>query len=232
MKRILVVDDQKAITELLVTYLVQNGFEPIVARDGEDALAKYEKYDIDLILLDIMMPKKDGYEVLQAIRNYSSVPIIMVTAKGEEGDRVMGLDYGADDYIVKPFSPKEVIARINAILRRVIKAEYKEKIPSFRCDDLEIYPEQFLVKLEGREIPLTKKELEILWIMATHKNKVFSRDELLDLVWGYDYYGDMRTVDTHMKRLRGKLGDQLERSWRVKTIWGVGYQFETDEKED
>lgn len=232
MKRILVVDDQKAITELLVTYLLQNGFEPIVARDGEDALTKYEKYDIDLILLDIMMPKKDGYEVLQAIRNDSSVPIIMVTAKGEEGDRVMGLDYGADDYIVKPFSPKEVIARINAILRRVIKTDYKEKTPSFRYEDLEVYPEQFLVKLDGCEIPLTKKEMEILWIMATHRNKVFSRDELLDLVWGYDYYGDIRTVDTHMKRLRAKLGDQLERRWRFKTIWGVGYQFETDEKED
>lgn len=230
MKKILVVDDQEAIRALLVTYLVQNEFDPIVARDGEEAIEKYEQHHIDLVLLDIMLPKKDGYEVLKELRARGSVPVVMVTAKGEEGDRVMGLEYGADDYIVKPFSPKEVIARIHAILRRVIRHVPEEKRLFLKYDTLEIYPDQFLVKVEGHERVLTKKEMEILWVMANHKNKVYSRDELLDLVWGYEYCGDMRTVDTHMKRLRAKLGDEASRTWQIKTIWGVGYQFETEEK--
>lgn len=223
---VLIADDHKEITDILMTYLLQNGFSPIVAHDGLEALEKFHKFPVMLILLDIMMPKKDGYEVLKEIRSTSNVPIIMITAKGEEGDKVLGLDYGADDYIVKPFSPKEVIARINAVLRRVVTTPMTPSSQQLKVYDLEINMDTYKVNLSGLPINLTKKEIDILWVLASHQNKVFSRDELLDLVWGYDYYGDMRTVDTHVKRLRAKLNLSDEHPWHIKTIWGVGYTFE------
>lgn len=224
---ILIADDHKEITDILMTYLLQNGFNPIVAHDGFEAIEKFNKYPITLMLLDIMMPKKDGYEVLKEIRSISNVPIIMITAKGEEGDKILGLDYGADDYIVKPFSPKEVIARINAVLRRVVMTPEIPSMQILKCHDLAINMDTYKVTVNNEPLNLTKKEIDILWVLASNPNKVFSRDELLDLVWGYDYYGDMRTVDTHVKRLRAKLCLSETHPWHIKTIWGVGYTFET-----
>ena len=225
---ILIADDHKEITDILTTYLLQNGFTPIVAHDGLETLEKFHKFPVTLILLDIMMPKKDGYEVLKEIRTSSNVPIIMLTAKGEEGDKILGLDYGADDYIVKPFSPKEVIARINAVLRRVIPTnEPSSQSQALTLHDLVLNLETYQVTIDGIPINLTKKEIDLLWVLASHPNRAFTRDELLDLVWGYDYYGDMRTVDTHMKRLRHKLNRSESAPWYIKTIWGVGYALET-----
>lgn len=225
---ILIADDHKEIADILTTYLLQNGFTPIVAHDGLDALEKFHKFSVTLILLDIMMPKKDGYEVLKEIRSTSNVPIIMLTAKGEEGDKILGLDYGADDYIVKPFSPKEVIARINAVLRRVVPTtEPSSQSQVLTLHDLVLNLETYQINIGNISINLTKKEIDLLWVLASHPNRVFTRDELLDLVWGYDYYGDMRTVDTHMKRLRHKLNLSESSSWHIKTIWGVGYALET-----
>lgn len=171
------------------------------------------------------MPKKDGFEVCHEIRQSSNVPIIMITAKGEDADRIMGLDIGADDYIVKPFSPGEVMARIRAILRRVdISGEEDKKI--IRHPGLEINISDYEVKVNGYPVNLTKKEIEILWLLSTNAGKVFSRDNLLDSVWGYEYYGDARTVDTHIKRLRAKIDISDTSAWDIKTIWGVGYKFE------
>lgn len=225
---ILIADDHKEITNILTTYLLQNGFTPIVAHDGLETLEKFHKYNVALILLDIMMPKKDGYEVLKEIRCSSNVPIIMVTAKGEEGDKVLGLDYGADDYIVKPFSPKEVMARINAVLRRVITTEQAtSSCQTLALHDLVLSLETYQASINNKPLNLTKKEMDLLWVLASSPNRVFTRDELLDLVWGYDYYGDMRTVDTHMKRLRHKLDRGEDSPWHIKTVWGVGYALES-----
>lgn len=185
----------------------------------------FNKYSPLLLLLDVMMPKKDGFEVCHEIRQSSNVPIIMITAKGEDADRIMGLDIGADDYIVKPFSPGEVMARIRAILRRVdISGEEDKKI--IRHPGLEINISDYEVKVNGYPVNLTKKEIEILWLLSTNAGKVFSRDNLLDSVWGYEYYGDARTVDTHIKRLRAKIDISDTSAWDIKTIWGVGYKFE------
>ncbi|MEF9960620.1 MAG: response regulator transcription factor [Niameybacter sp.] len=226
-KFILIADDHKEITSILETYLLQNGFFPIIASDGEEALRKFNAFPIQLILLDIMMPKKDGYAVLQTIRQASSIPIIMLTAKGEEGDKILGLDYGADDYIVKPFSPKEVIARIHAVLRRVVPLSEPSTKQHLTLHNLSLNLETYQVTIGTAQLNLTKKEIDLLWVLASHPNRVFTRDELLDLVWGYDYYGDMRTVDTHMKRLRHKLNLDEDSPWHIKTIWGVGYTLET-----
>jgi Response regulators consisting of a CheY-like receiver domain and a winged-helix DNA-binding domain len=224
-RNVLIAEDNKSIVDLLTAYLLQFGFSPITAMDGEDALNKFKKYNPDIILLDIMMPKKDGYEVLKEIRQTSNVPIIMVTAKSEEANRIMGLDYGADDYIVKPFSPKEVIARINAVLRRIQPSNNKSE-NIIVVDNLKIDLEQYSVEIDGVPMNLSKKEIDLLWLLTSNANRTFSRDVLLDKIWGADYYGDMRTVDTHIKRLRAKLNIKEEYSWNLETIWGVGYKFE------
>lgn len=224
-KSILIADDHEDILEILQRYVSKEGYSPILAHDGEEAILKLKECNPVLILLDVMMPKKDGFEVCRQIRESSNVPIIMITAKGEDGDRIMGLDIGADDYIVKPFSPAEVMARIRAVLRRidVLEEETKDII---RLPGLEIDISSYEVKINGENINLTKKEIEILWLLAGNPGKVFSRDNLLDRVWGFDYFGDARTVDTHIKRLRSKIDFTQPLKWDIKTIWGVGYKFE------
>ncbi len=222
---ILIADDNDGILEILKAYVAKEGYEPLLSRDGEDALDKFKKYHPLLILLDVMMPKMDGFQVCREVRKESNVPIIMVTARSEDADRIMGLDIGADDYIVKPFSPGEVMARIRAVLRRMDLSD-DEKKSSLYHPGLEIDLSSYEVKIEGQMVSLTKKETEILWLLASNPGKVFSRDNLLNSVWGYDYFGDARTVDTHIKRLRSKIPSPESLSWDIKTIWGVGYKFE------
>lgn len=224
-KSILIADDHEDILEILQRYVSKEGYIPIIAHDGEEAISKFMEYTPSLLLLDVMMPKKDGFEVCSKIRETSNVPIIMITAKGEDGDRIMGLDIGADDYIVKPFSPAEVMARIRAVLRRIDISEEEEK-DIIRIPGLEIDISSYEVLVRGEPINLTKKEIEILWLLAGNPGKVFSRDTLLNRVWGYDYFGDARTVDTHIKRLRSKIDFSKTLTWDIKTIWGVGYKFE------
>lgn len=230
MSIILIADDNAQIASILEEYAKKEGYEPVIARDGEEALQKFEQYAPDVILLDVMMPRVDGFEVCRRIRAASNVPVIMVTARGEDFERIMGLDIGADDYIVKPFSPGEVMARVRAILRRMQPGEKAAGI--FGFDNLKINIEDYTVFIGGEAVSLTKKETEILWTLASNKNKVFSRENLLNTVWGYEYYGDARTVDSHIKRLRAKLDASPHSAWEIKTIWGVGYKFEVhaDEK--
>lgn len=225
-KLILIADDHDDILEILQRYVSKEGYIPIIAHDGEEAIQKFKEYTPILLLLDVMMPKKDGFEVCRQIRETSNVPIIMITAKGEDGDRIMGLDTGADDYIVKPFSPAEVMARIRAVLRRIDISEEEEEKDIIRFPGLEINVSTYEILVEGQNINLTKKEIEILWLLAGNPGKVFSRDILLDRVWGYDYFGDARTVDTHIKRLRSKIDISETSNWDIKTVWGVGYKFE------
>ena len=225
MYKVLIADDNKQIVSILSEYCKKNNFTVSAVFDGETALKEIEKNKFDIVLLDVMMPKKDGFDVCRETRKFSNVPIIMITARGEDYEKIMGLEIGADDYIVKPFSPGEIIARINAILRRIMpKNDESEKI--FTFDNLEIDLNNFTVKVNDEIIPLTKKEIEILWTLATNQNKVFTRENLLDLIWGFDYFGESRTVDTHIKRLRAKLDNYKHEKWNIKTIWGVGYKFD------
>jgi len=225
MYKVLIADDNKQIVSILSEYCKKNNFIVSTVFNGEDALKEVEENKFDIVLLDVMMPKKDGFDVCREVRKFSNVPIIMITARGEDYEKIMGLEIGADDYIVKPFSPGEIIARINAILRRITpKNDDSEKIFSF--DNLEIDLNNFTVKINNEIISLTKKEIEILWTLATNQNKVFTRENLLDLIWGFDYFGDSRTVDTHIKRLRAKLDNYGHKKWNIKTIWGVGYKFD------
>lgn len=223
--KILIVDDNKQITSILKEYAIKEGFEPVIAFDGEDAINKFNLENPDILLLDVMMPNKDGFQVCREIRKESSVPIIMITARGEDFEKIMGLEIGADDYIVKPFSAGEVMARVRAVLRRIKKDEHKKEI--FEFDNLKINLDDYTVYIDGKFVNLTKKEFEIFWTLANNKNKVFSRDSLLNLLWGYDYIGDNRTVDNHIKRLRAKIDEFEHKSWMISTIWGVGYKFET-----
>ncbi|MDD2422250.1 MAG: response regulator transcription factor [Heliobacteriaceae bacterium] len=227
-KIILIADDNEGILDILQTYVKKEGYLPLTATDGVETLEKFRKYQPVLILLDVMMPKKDGFQVCQEIRRESNVPVIMVTAKGEDADRIMGLDIGADDYIVKPFSPGEVMARIRAVLRRIELPEDK-KSDLVQLADLTINIADYEVRIDNQRVNLTKKEIEILWLLAAHPGKVFSRDNLLNSVWGYDYFGDARTVDTHIKRLRAKLNINEHFAWDIKTVWGVGYKLEVME---
>ena len=222
--KILIADDNVKINGNLKDYLERSGYETVSAFDGVETLEKFHNENPDLILLDIMMPKKDGFEVCREIRLQSMVPIIMVTARGEDFERIMGLEIGADDYIVKPFSSEEILARIKAIVRRISFEDNKNQ--KFSYDNLEIDLDSYIVKLNGEIIPLTKKEIELLWTLSTNKNKVFTRDNLLDNLWGYDYYGDTRTIDSHIKRLRAKLKKHEHPNWNIETIRGVGYKFE------
>ncbi|MDD4835444.1 MAG: response regulator transcription factor [Lutispora sp.] len=226
MPTILIADDNKQITSILEEYAKKEGFVPKVALDGCEAIELFHKLQPDIVLLDVMMPKMDGFEVCREIRKTSNVPIIMITARGEDFEKIMGLDIGADDYIVKPFSPGEVMARVRAILRRLARDDEKQQTYSF--DNLKINLDDYIVTIDGENISLTKKEIELLWTLATNKNKVFSRENLLNSLWGYDYFGDSRTVDSHIKRLRAKLDEFEHDKWQIKTIWGVGYKFEGD----
>lgn len=227
MTKILIADDNKQITSILAEYAKKNGYEPIIAFDGEEAINKFETENPDILLLDVMMPIKDGFEVCREIRKTSNVPIIIITARGEDFEKIMGLEMGADDYIVKPFSPGEVMARIKAIMRRIDNEEKEEELISF--SNLKINLKDYTVSIDKNNISLTKKEFEILWTLANNKNMVFSRDKLLDSIWGYDYFGDTRTVDSHIKRLRSKIDKYNHPDWDIKTIWGVGYKFEAIE---
>ena len=226
MQRILIVDDNEDIREVLGTYVAKEGFEPVVATDGFEALELFKKTTPCCILLDVMMPGMDGYKVCKKIREDSDVPIILVTAKGEDYERVMGLDIGADDYIVKPFSANEVMARVRAVLRRMGKADVTEDKKVLNVNDLTINIEAYTVYVGSTKLPMTKKEVETMWILAGNPSKVFTRDNLLDSLWGQDYFGDSRTVDSHIKRLRAKLDKVDHPDWEIKTIWGLGYKFE------
>lgn len=229
-QQILICDDQHIIHETLGVYLKNDGFECISAYDGEQAIAEFNHKKPDLIILDLMMPKKSGMEVCREIRQTSNVPIIMLTAKAEEIDRVLGLELGADDYIVKPFSAREVVARVKAVLRRFTLQE-NEPAQIVRHGNLEININNYDVRLNGERLTLTPKEVEIFQLLASHPGKVFSREKILSLVWGYDYYGDTRAVDTQIKRIRQKIQPEDAKGWAIKTVYGVGYRFETYDEE-
>jgi DNA-binding response OmpR family regulator len=226
--RILIADDNTQIVSILEKYAKKEGYDVVSAYDGKEALEKAFLFPYDILLLDVMMPHKDGFEVCKEVRKHSGVPIIMITAKGEDYEKIMGLDIGADDYIVKPFSPKEVMARIRAVTRRMSTYTPAEV---FKYGSLMIRLSEYRTLVNGAEIILTKKEIELLWTLAKQRNKVFSRDELLNQIWGYDYYGEARAVDTHIKRLRAKLEKVPHPDWGIKTIWGVGYKFEGTNEE-
>ncbi len=222
--KILVVDDDTNICELLRLYLEKEGFETVVANDGEQAVEYANKYTPDLILLDIMLPKLDGWQVCRQIRKTLETPIIMLTAKGETFDKILGLELGADDYITKPFDTKEVIARVKAVLRRTYDSE-KNNMQEVKYDKLRINLTNYELVVDGKSIDTPPKELELIYHLASNPNRVYTRDQLLDEVWGFDYYGDSRTVDVHVKRLREKL-ENISPEWSLKTVWGVGYKFE------
>ena len=222
--KILVADDDSNICELLRLYLEKEGFTAVTAFDGEQALAMFDAEKPDLVLLDVMMPRLDGWQVCREIRKKSQCPIIMITAKGEVFDRVLGLELGADDYIVKPFETKEVIARIRAVLRRCgVSGQKKSRVVEY--EGLSINMENYELRVNGKPIDTPPKEMELIFHLASNPNRVFTRDQLLDEVWGFEYYGDSRTVDVHVKRLREKL-DGVSARWNLKTVWGVGYKFE------
>ncbi len=223
-KKILIVDDDENICELLRLYLEKDGFDTVVANDGEKAVELARTVSPALILLDIMLPKLDGWQVCREIRKFSVVPIIMLTAKGETFDRILGLELGADDYVPKPFDAKELIARIKAVLRRSGVSD-APKIEEVAYDNIVVNLTNYELKINGVQIDTPPKELELLYHLASNPNRVFTRDQLLDEVWGFDYYGDSRTVDVHVKRLREKLEGVSDR-WLLKTVWGVGYKFE------
>ena len=221
--KILIVDDDLNICELLRLYAEKDGYEPIVVNDGRQALEALTQHNPKLILLDVMLPKLDGWQVCREIRKTSDVPIIMLTAKGETFDKILGLELGADDYIAKPFDTKEVMARVKAVLRRTYNDEESSK--TVKYDKLEINLSNYELIVDGKQIDTPPKELELIFHLAKNPNRVFTRNQLLDEVWGFDYYGDSRTVDVHVKRLREKL-DGVSDKLSLKTVWGVGYKFE------
>ncbi len=223
-KKVLIVDDDTNICELLRLYLEKDGFDTVIANDGESAIVKFNLEEPDMILLDIMLPKLDGWQVCRTIRKNSDVPIIMLTAKGETFDKILGLDLGADDYVTKPFDTKEVVARVRAVLRRSATGdENAEKIVKY--DKLIINLTNYELIVDGKQVDTPPKELELVYHLASNPNRVYSRDQLLDEVWGFEYYGDSRTVDVHVKRLREKL-EGVSEQWSIKTVWSVGYKFE------
>ena len=225
-QKILIVDDDNNIAELISLYLTKECFETRIVNDGEQALRDFLSFQPDLILLDLMLPGIDGYQVCREIRHTSDVPIIMLSAKGETFDKVLGLELGADDYIIKPFDTKELVARVRAVLRR-FKVRQPAGNPDEKCvsyPDLTINLTNYAVTYMGRQIDMPPKELELLYFLAASPNQVFTREQLLDQIWGYEYIGDTRTVDVHIKRLREKIHDH--ESWRLSTVWGIGYKFE------
>ena len=225
MRQMLIADDNQAIIDILTAFAAKDGWQVTAVNDGDAALAAGRTGRFDVILLDVMLPKRDGFSVCRALRTALDVPILMITARGEDYDRIMGLDIGADDYIVKPFSAAEVMARVRAVLRRLERSA----APAARTltrGSLTLLLDEERVLIAGRAIILTKKEFDILCLLAENKSRVFSRDHLLESLWGYDYEGDTRTVDTHIKRLRAKLAKALHPDWEIRTVWGVGYAFE------
>ena len=230
MGTILIADDNKQISSVLAEYAKKEGYTPVLAENGKEAIEKFHDTNPDIMLLDVMMPMIDGFEVCREIRKTSNTPIIMITARGEDFEKIMGLDIGADDYIVKPFSPGEVMARVRAVLRRITN-ENTESKQILSYDNLKINLDTYIVFIGDENVSLTKKEIELLWTLAINKNKVFTRDNLLNSLWGYDYFGDTRTVDSHIKRLRAKLERYSHPNWNVTTIWGVGYKFEVSNNE-
>ena len=226
-QKILIVDDDNNIAELISLYLTKECFETQIVNDGESALTSFETYSPNLILLDLMLPGIDGYQVCREIRSKSATPIIMLSAKGEVFDKVLGLELGADDYMEKPFDSKELVARVKAVLRRYKTAPEPAQDPAVKCveyPDLTINQTNYSVTYMGNIIDMPPKELELLYFLASSPNHVFTREQLLDQIWGYEYIGDTRTVDVHIKRLREKLKDH--ESWKIATIWGIGYKFE------
>ncbi len=230
-QRILIVDDDNNIAELISLYLVKECYETLIVNDGESALEQITEFGPDLMLLDIMLPGIDGYEVCRRVRTTSELPIIMLSAKGETFDKVLGLQLGADDYIEKPFDSKEMVARVKAVLRRSaskpvpVPAQENSDIDAVFYPDLIINLTNYSVTYKGRTIEMPPKELELLYFLASSPNRVYTREQLLDRIWGYEYSGDTRTVDVHIKRIREKIGDHEK--WRISTIWGKGYKFET-----
>ena len=224
-KKILVIDDDSNICELLKLYFEKEGYEVRTAPDGMEGISTFKLYEPDLVLLDIMLPRKDGWQVCREIREMSSKPIIMITAKGEVFDKVLGLELGADDFVVKPFDMKELSARIKAVLRRYQSHANQSDEEIIKFENIEISLQKYELKLLGKPVDVPPKELELLYFLASNYNRVFTRDQLLDKVWGFDYLGDSRTVDVHVKRLREKL-EGVSDKWMLKTVWGVGYKFE------
>lgn len=231
-QKILIVDDDVNIAELISLYLTKECFDTLIVNDGEAAIKQFSEYQPNLVLLDLMLPGIDGYEVCREIRKSSSVPIIMLSAKGEIFDKVLGLELGADDYIIKPFDSKELVARVRAVLRRFHPAQKEEpateQLPTgdyVSYPDLMINLSNYSVQYYGETIEMPPKELELLYFLANNPNQVFTREQLLDHIWGYEYFGDTRTVDVHIKRLREKIKDHSE--WSLATVWGIGYKFET-----
>lgn len=227
MSKILIADDEQSIREILRIYLENEGYEVVEAEDGADALRKIEFEKPDLVLLDIMMPILDGIEVCRQVRKHHTIPIIMATAKDEDDDRILGLEMGADDYVTKPFNNRELMARVKAVLRRTgAKEEAPAKAKArIEFEGLIIDVDSYTVTSFGKNVALTTRELELLWHLASNPNKAFSRNQLLEDIWGYSYYSDTRTVDTHIKRIRQKLAIPQENSWDIETVWGLGYKF-------
>ncbi len=226
-QKILIVDDDNNIAELISLYLTKECYDTRIVNDGEEALIAYEQYNPNLILLDLMLPGIDGYQVCREIRTKSNVPIIMLSAKGEIFDKVLGLELGADDYILKPFDSKELVARVKAVLRRFAPVKQEVPMVEIKCveyPDLVVNLSNYSVMYQGRNIDMPPKELELLYFLASSPNQVFTREQLLDHIWGYEYIGDTRTVDVHVKRLREKIKDH--ETWQIATVWGIGYKFE------
>ena len=230
--KILICDDDPIIHQSLSLYLDNEEFEHDSAYDGKSALEMTRRDHYDLMLLDQMMPGMTGMEVCQSVRRESTLPIIMLTARGEEIDRILGLEMGADDYIVKPFSPREVVSRIKAVLRRTCQstgAVQEEQLTTLKYGSLEIQPERYSVRLGGQNVSCTPREVELLYLLASHPGRVFDREQILSRIWGYDFFGDTRTVDTHIKRLRQKLAcEEMGKAWDIMTVYGVGYKFEVE----
>ena len=224
MGKVLIVDDDQNICELLRLYIEKEGYDTRIANDGKAALEVFDEYNPDLIMLDIMLPELDGWQVCREIRKKSQCPIIMLTAKSEVFDKVLGLELGADDYVVKPFEAKEIVARIKAVLRRSGTND-EDAVKEVHYDKLSVNLTNYELRVNGVQVDTPPKEMELIYHLASNPNRVFSRDELLDQVWGFDYYGDSRTVDVHVKRLREKL-EGVSDQWELKTVWGVGYKFD------
>ena len=223
--KILVIEDEVALSEPIKTYFENEGYDVKVAGDGSEGISFFKMYDPDIVILDITLPKKDGWQVCREIREISSKPIIMITAKGEVFDKVLGLELGADDFVVKPFDMKELSARVKAVLRRYQAHNNQDDDEVVKFENIEISRQKYELKLKGKSVDIPPKELELLYFLASNYNRVFTRDQLLDKVWGFDYLGDSRTVDVHVKRLREKLEGASDK-WILKTVWGVGYKFE------
>lgn len=228
LEKVLIVDDDKNICDLLRVYLEKEGYSTIISNEGNEAMVKFNSLNPDIVLLDIMLPGMDGWQICKEIRKASDTPIIMLTAKSEIFDKVLGLELGADDYIVKPFDTKEVLARIKAVARRSGKLPKPVEMQEVHYDKLSINLTRYVLKAGGKVIDAPPKEIELLFYLASNPNRVFTRDRLLDEIWGFDYYGDSRTIDVHIKRLRGKLCG-ISKQWDLTTVWGVGYKFELNE---